>query len=144
MKKYLIALCLSIHTLAFSDALVNHITIQWSTNGVDWNNNLSTDDDYSESFDSQAMPLLFVQNKIITDFGVTNGFRRFEVLTSYGSNLVHITNAMNIQTVQVKPIGSDGFTNLTYRVASYMTNETFHVADTNDYGFDTNSHPPHP
>lgn len=139
MKKYLLALALSTATTALADSLVNHITVQWSTNSVDWNNNLSTDDDYSLSFDSGMFLVLFVNNKLTADNGVVGGFRRLEVTTLYGSNLSSITNALNIQTVNVQPVGS----NVLYRVASYMSNETFHVAYTNDYGSNTNT-PPNP
>lgn len=117
--------------------------IQWSTNaGLQWNDDLNTNDYSSAPIDFISTSNGFCSAKITSDDGFLDVYKKLTVETYYSPSLLNITNLLTTSEFYVIPSIYDGYgSNVIYRPFLTISYQAPSITDTNNYPANTNLPP---
>lgn len=147
-KNLIIAIALFTTTHCFGQLPSTNITLfvsmEWSTNGTDWNVNWNSNDiePMAADFCTNGAFLFRASPGILED--LTDGYQMVNVGTYWGHSAApdSITNLLFFRELFVRPSMADGFTNLIYRPVLEIRDMRQYAVDTNDDAGTINTNSP--
>lgn len=101
--------------------LILRVRMQWSTNGVDWEENQVEFPSWDDFQVAGPIPSTFFVSPLTNDWGFSGPYEAVTMDNIWGSSLELMTNHLPYSTLYIVP-SRDTFTNIIYRPFLSLTN----------------------